>query len=257
MPLPDRSIVSDFVAGITTSGSLAEGFAHLADAVGALGFGATTYTAIPLTLGGAERLAPVFLASETFDGDFLRHYEEADLARHDFTIERVREGRLDVMDWHEEQARGLLTGEQERVVDIARIDYGMRSGLTIPTLSDTHVIAGVSVAGDEKAERFARLKDERLRTLQTLVRLFHQWVFSAPERRGHFYSDILDRLSADELKVIRLVIGGHRLKSSEDLCGVSPTRAGNLLSSLYRKLGVSNASELAYLVGRHQIERLL
>ena len=56
----------------------------------------------------------------------------------------------------------------------------------------------MSVACDERAERFARLKDERLETLQTLVRLFHQWVFSAPERRGHFYSDFLDQLSADD-----------------------------------------------------------
>ena len=120
MPLPDRSITSDFVAGITTSGSPAEGFGHLADAVDALGFGATTYTAIPLTLGAARRLAPVFLVSEAFNGGFLRHYEEADLARHDFTIERAREGRLDVMDWREEHARGRLTDEQSEVVDVAR-----------------------------------------------------------------------------------------------------------------------------------------
>lgn len=257
MPRPDRSIMSDFVSGIMAAESVSDGFRHFSGAVETLGFGAATYTAIPLTLGAAERLAPVFLASSEFSRGFLAHYEEAGFVDRDFTIERARRGRTDVMDWREESVRGRLTDAQTEVVDIARFEHGMRGTMTIPTLSDAHVIAGVSVAGDEEGDRFERLKRERLETLGTLSGLFHQWVFAAPARRVHFYSDFLERLSADEVKVIKLVIGGHRLKLSQDLCGISPTRAGNLLSSLYRKLGISNASELAYLVGLHQIDRLL
>ena len=81
-------------------------------------------------------------------------------------------------------------------------------------------------------------------------------MFSAPDRRHRFCSTFVERLSRDELQLIEPVIGGHRLKSSPDPCGLSPVRAGNVLSSPYRKLGVGNVHELAYLVGVHQIARL-
>lgn len=251
------SILADFVSGLAAAESVSEGFRSLSQAVESLGFGAIAYTAIPVTLGAAGSPTPVFLASSGFSGAFLRHYDEAGLARHDFTIERVRAGCLEVMDWAEERAGSRLTAEQSALVDTARFDYGIRNAVTIPTLSDGHVLAGASITCDEGMLAFRTLKRERLETLRIVVKLFHDRVFSASEFRRPFYSPFLGQLSCDECKVIRLIVAGHRLKSSLDLCDISPSRAGNILSSLYRKLGISNASELAYLVGLHQIDRLL
>lgn len=251
------SLLTDFLSDITVAESAPEGFAALARAIEAMGFGAVAYTAIPLTLTAVETPEPTFLASPDFSRGFLEHYGEANLARHDFTIERIRAGQMAVMDWREEGRQGRLNADQQAVVDLASADYGIRSALSLPTRSDEHVIAGASVVSDDTAARFRLLKRERLETLRAVTALFHDWTFSVPERRRRFYEPLLGQLSAGERRVIRLVTGGQRLKCSRELCGISPTRAGNILSALYKRLGISNAHELAYLVGVHQIARWL
>lgn len=252
------SILTDFLSELTSAESVPQAFGALARAIESMGFDAIVYTAIPLTLKVSDRSAePVFLASRGFSPGFLKHYEEAGLARHDFTIERVRAGHLDVLDWGEEHRGPHLSAEQRRVIEVARFDHAIRNALSIPTRSDEHVIAGASVISGEGADGFAALKAERVEILRTVVELFDNWVFARAERHHHFYSSLIDQFSDDEARVIKLVIGGHRLKESQELCGISPTRAGNILSSLYRKLGISNAQELAYLVGVHRLSRLL
>lgn len=250
-------LVADFVSGVAAAESVADAFSSLSDAAEALGFDSIVYTVIPLSLIAAERVTPVFLASNGFSAGFLKHYLEADLSRHDYTIERAGAGRLEVTDWHEERAGRRLTPEQGGVVDTARFDYGIRSALSIPTLGGRHVVAGACVTSGEGDVAFELLKSERLTTLRSLVEIFHCRVFASAEFRQPFYSTFLDRFTADEAMIVKLIVAGHRLKSSRDLCGISPTRAANIRSSLYRKLGVGNASELAYLVGVHDIARLL
>ena len=253
----DATIVVDVVAGLAAAGTVDEGFERLARGVEALGFGSTVYAAIPLTLNPGPYLEPVFLVSSGFSAGYLGHYVEAGLDRHDFTIERIRAGRLEPMDWQRERRGRRLTELQAGHVDLARVDYGLRQGLSVPTRGDAHVIAGASVTCDETDVRFERLQRERLGTLRALVRLFDDWVFAGPGLRHRFYSSLVARFSADEAAVIRLVIGGHRLKSAPERCGLSASRAGNVLSALYRRLGIANASELAYLAGVHDLGRLL
>ena len=261
MMLPDTgpppSPLADFVSGLSAADTLETAFDVLSGSVVRLGFDAVAYTAIPTTLVPAGRLVPVFLASADFDRRFLAHYVEAGLERHDFTIERIRAGRLDTLDWSEERTHGRLSPGQVELVDLARVDYGLRNAISVPTLNDGHVIAGASVVTNERDAPFARLKRERLGTLSALVNLFHHCVFATPAFRGHFYSALLERFTAQERRVTRMIVGGHRLKSSPELCGLSPTRAGNVLSGLYAKFGVGNAGEFAHLVGLHGLVRLL
>lgn len=254
---PDASIVFECFSGVSSAGSVREGFHHLCHAVEALGFNGISYTVVPLSLAAAGEVDPVFLVSPDFGDRFLRHYEQAGLARHDFAIERARAGHVRTLDWQHELGKGKLTAEQRALIELARADYGIRNALTLPTRSDRHLIAGASVTCEERDERFETLKRERADTLRHLVRFFHDWVFAAPEFRRCFYEGFLGRLSDDEVKVVKMAINGQLLKNSRELCGLSPSRAGNLLSGLYRRLDVKNASELSYLVGLHQIGPLL
>ena len=253
----DASIVFECFSGISSAESPVEGFGHLSRAVEALGFGAISYTVVPLSLAAAGKVDPVFLVSPSFSADFLDHYGQAGLARHDFTIERASAGSVRTLDWQQELRRGELTAEQRGVIDLARADYGIRNAMTLPTRSDRHVIAGASVVCEEWDKPFETLRRERAGTLGHLVRFFHDWAFATPDFRRHFYANFLGQLSDDEVKVIRLAINGQLLKNSRELYGLSPSRAGNLLSGLYRRLDVKNASELSYLVGLHQIGQLL
>ena len=245
--------IAEFVVEMDTAGDINVGFDVLAKYVERLGFDAISYSAIPRSLGIAERFSPVFLASSGFSGAFLRHYDEAALWEDDFTIERITSGSMTILDWKRELKTGTLNNGQENLIKLASEDYGIKNAITIPTQSDQHVIAGGSITSGESGILFTKLSKQQLNQVGFLVRHFHSFVFSKVPNRVPFYKPVIDDLSPAEKRVLSMVIDGRPLKQCMEHTGVSPTRAGNILSGLYRRLKVSNVSELAYLIGYHQV----
>lgn len=251
------AIVIDFITSLDRSATDTDCFDALAKSVESLGFDGISYAAMPRDLLALTSHSPVFMVSKGFSREFLIHYQAADFASHDFTIERIERGDLAPMNWADELARGQLSRMQKEVIQVAKVEYGINNAVSVPVLSNQHFLAGASVTSGESSTGFSTLWEERNSTLKLIVRLFHNKIFSSVEFRKHYYLPVLQSLSSKEKKMLKLVANGHRLKQSEDLYGISPTRAGNILSDLYKKLGVSNASELSYLLGVHQIMDML
>ncbi len=246
------SEVVQFLHGLEGAECLEDCFAALVEAVEALGYDAIAYTAIP-QMSFAVQATPIFLTSPGFSKGFLKHYVEANWVENDFTVESIVKGNLQVMNWADELQKGDLKRSQKDVIVTAREDYGLRNAISIPTQSDEKIIAGASVVSEQKDASFCLLNAEKSNLLKILIQVFHDHVFMRRELRSQFYRSVWDQFTDIEIRLMRLVVSGHTLKMSRELCGVSPTRAGNILSSLYKRMDVRNAGEFAYLVGSHEL----
>lgn len=243
-----------FVSSLDACTSLDEGFQALSKSISAMGFDGIAYTAIPQSLGTMQ---PVFLASVDFSIGFLNHYAEAELHVHDFSISRALQGETLPLDWQEESRTGLLTPAQLDVIRLASSDYHIQNAFTIPTLCDAHIIAGSTITSEASRAQFELLKAMHFQTLQSMVTLFHHFVFNHPRNRHMFYDPFLSNLTRDELLVIELIIDGRPLKQAQSRFGISQTRAGNILSDLYKRLNIRKGHQLCYLFGRHMVLEML
>lgn len=252
-----KLLLADFVLGLESAGDVQACFDLLAKTGEALGFSGLAYTSIATGVSPLEARGPLFFRSEGFSEAFLSHYQEADFASQDFTIKRIMDDDLQTVDWWQEAAAGRLAADEQEVIDVARYDYGMAHGLSVPLLKNDHHMAGCSVVSEDNSEAFGRLLDERLSLLKTILRLFHDRMYANPEFQKQLYLPLLQQLNSTERTVLRFLASGLPLKSIEAAAGISPSYAGNVRTVLFRKLGVKNVSELAYIVGLHRILDLL
>lgn len=212
---------------------------------------------MPRILGIPERIPPIFLCSRDFSADFLKHYQQANLAQYDFSIRRISDGCSTILDWDSEARTGILTPKEVEVIELARYDYGITNAITLPVEQSDDILAGFSLTSCLSRRLFSDLLVANHKILNLLCRHFHQFIFRRPENRSLFYSPVMLKLSYNERCMIDLVTKGRRLKQSQDCYGISPHTAGVILHRLYKKFSVNDRGELGYLIGRHQLVEML
>ncbi|NRB38063.1 MAG: autoinducer binding domain-containing protein [Pseudomonadales bacterium] len=252
-----NNIIVDFIYGLEQSLTIHGCFDVFSRAVSELGFDSVAYSSIPIKLIQATSLQPQFLSSASFSSGFLKHYAESGLEKDDFTIKRISQGDTRVMNWRMEEKQGQLLPAEVQLIRLAREDYGVNNALSIPTLSDEHHISGVSIISESCDQTFQLLLNEKSHTLQMICQVFHDRVYSRVEYKKFFYLNFIESLSKDEKAVLKFVASGMPLKLSRDICGISPSYAGNIRSSLFDKLQVKNSAELIYLISLHRIIEML
>ena len=245
--------VVEFLVALNNSDKLEDAFNHLAILVTKLRFDAVAYSAIPRSLGQPGMFQPVFLSSKDFSKGFLTHYAEAGFWESDFTIDRIGRGIMSPMHWGKELSGSVMDSGQQDVIRLAQSDYHIRNAITIPTRSDQHVIAGATVISSEPRSQFDSLLANHLSILQYSIFHFHQFVFYRTSTSTVFYQPLLNSFTPAERALISFIASGRPLKQSKEITGISQSRAANILSSLYDRMGVSNAAELCFLVGYHRI----
>lgn len=99
--------------------------------------------------------------------------------------------------------------------------------------------------------------DERLLMLQAIIQLFHHRVCSNDEYRKAFYLPLLSKLTEREKRVLKYTVTGQAYKTIDGVDGMSASSAANVRTMLFKRFGVKNASELAYLVGLHNLIEML
>lgn len=248
-------LIVDYVSELCAAEGMDQCFEALERAVIRLGFDGIVYSSYLLRLNGEGGASPVILRSEGFDVAFLTHYAEAGFADQDFTIKRILQGDLSPMDWWHEDERGTLEQEEKAVIEVARHDYGLCNGISIPTLSDREEIAGASLVSRDRGPEFGKLLDERLEVLRNLVRLFHDRLHADPVCRKTMMLARLSDLSEKERKTLEFLTTGRPLKSIDGK-DVTPAYANKLLNDLSRRLGASNRQQLRYVLGLYRIHEL-
>ncbi len=250
-------LLTDFITQFNNTVSLADSFKVLEHTVELLGFAGLVYSSIPIGLSAMSNADVVFLKSTHFSAAFLEHYAEASFAANDFTIKRIQSGNLSTANWWSEEQKGLLLTEEKQVIEVARTDYQINNGISIPMLSTPHHIAGASVISDEQNPYFAKLLIERLPLLQTCITLFHHRVQGSTDYKKTFYLPVLNNLNAREKQILKFTLSGKAYKTLDSRYGISASAAANIRTELFKKFEVSNVNELAYLAGLHDLIAML
>lgn len=249
--------VGNYLSTMSSAETLEQGFSALENFVCSLGFDAITYSAMPTSLGEPGLFQPVFLSSSDFSSGFLTHYDEAALWQDDFTIERIQQGNLAPVDWNKSLRSNQLSKVQKDVINIAKHDYGIVNAVSIPTQSDSHVIAGASITSCNAGAGYDHLIKENLQTAQGAVHRFHQFVFHKPDTTQRFYKPLIDSFTEAEKRVLIFSAMGRPLKQSRDFIDLSPTRTSNILRDIRQRLNVANSNELFLKVGHHKLLEMM
>lgn len=249
-----NNFLIDFISRFESASNLSDCFTVLGESVEALGFTGLVYSLIPIGLNKLTNDNPVFLVSSNFSSSFLDHYLNENFAADDFTIKRILKGDLSTIDWWSEEQKGMLSTAEKRVIQVAKFDYNIRNGISIPTLSTPQCIAGASVISD--APRNA-LDDARLQLLKAIIKLFHHRVHGKLEYRNTFYTPLLNQLSDREKRVLQFTLRGQAYKAIDANYKISASAASNVRSDLFKMFEVKNVSELAYIAGLHNLLEML
>ena len=244
------SILLDFIKAADSTNDIDTLFKALEKAALDLGYDTISYTYIPSCLVETiPQFSPIFKISQSFDTRFIEHYATENFAAHDFTIKRINEGSLEPMVWWDEANKGILSRKEKRVIDVARTDYGMRHGISIPTYSNRSDMAGVSLTSSESDHHFLLLRTESLAAIRNISRIFSDRVLAIPHVNNVFLAPLLASLSATEKLILQGLCKGASLKIVACELNISHKYAGNVVESLRRKLGNISRDRLLYIAG--------
>ncbi len=131
-------------------------FDILAGEVERLGWDGVLYTFFPKPMYMNSEIQPVFHYSKAFE-PFVLHYLKNDYGNRDFILRLALEGREGPVDWWEEISKGSVSEKEKMVTTDAKINFGIHHGLSIPSLSGSFAVAGISVMSmDEDFDHFKK-----------------------------------------------------------------------------------------------------
>lgn len=253
----NQAVLLGFVERLFSAHDLDTMFDALEQAVNKLGFEHVSFTYIPDFLNRQLcELVPVFKLSRQYPVEFIDHYAASHFGQHDFTIKRITRGEMEAVRWWELARQ--LSPQEKQVIEVAREDYGLRHGITIPVFSEAGAIAGVSVTCSENDPLFDQLCHERIDTLILIARMFSDRALQLPRHRAEFYRPFLDRLSSTEKAVLSRLAQGCNLKAvSRDLQLDYKYLANTIIASLRKKFGNVTRDQLLYEAGRIEFDKLI
>lgn len=251
------NIIARYALDLVEAESFDQCFAVLTRTIQELGFDGVLYTCILLHFSKDSLAQPVFKTSEAYSREFLIHYDQANFIEKDFVIREIVSGREESIDWWGDARVGNLNDSELEVIEVARGDYNIRNGFTVPALSNKHEVAGASIISGDNDEIYSRLLKKELRDIECLIKLFHARVHSDNGCRGVFVQTLLEQLNEREKDLLRFLSTGLPMKVIESKYDITPGYAKNLIKQVSKKLGVKNASQLRYLLGLYRIVDLL
>lgn len=244
----NHALLGQFIEELYATETLAQRFAVYQKYILALGFNGATYTFVPTILKDLKlSFLPVFIHTDFYPIDFLEHYQQQQLNKHDFTIRKALANDLPrCMDWRAYEKAGLVSVQEAAVIILAREDYGINNAVTIPIGRETG-IGSVSLITHEPDGLFQTLLKDHLETLLHCTRLFHEANTVNHELPLVFMKPLLDSLKPKEILVLHHLASGQPLKTISN--GISYRYAANVLDDLRARMGGITKDKLMYLVG--------
>ncbi len=200
---------------------------------------------------------PFFQASDTYPLSFLEHYAEENFFESDYTVNRIAKGDRVLIDWWEKEREGVLTKSQRNVFEVAREDYNIRNGLSIPTLCAPHEISGASVICCDSDRVHSQLVKDNAQCVEVLIKLFHNRVHADMDCKKVFIVPLFDGFNKKERQLLKFIATGLPMKALDSYYDISSGYAKNLLPKICEKLGVKNVHALRYFLGIYRAVELL
>ncbi|MGB1237351.1 MAG: autoinducer binding domain-containing protein [Pseudomonadales bacterium] len=222
--------------------SVEQKFDACVQAITALGFDGLAYSYIPrFQLETKSESSPVFLASDSYPKHFLTQYSEQDLAASDFTIREINNGNLAPIDWWHYADAAQLKRSELRVIEIARYDYGIINGYSIPTMSDERGVAGASLISFDRTPSGVTELAQRMQQAVMYVSQFHQQVILASDFDLRFKMPLLAQFTPTE----RLIIDQLRCgTTSKKLTSATQASSQKAIARLLQKISPNDQSRI-------------
>ncbi len=251
-------VLLDFVEAMDKAKSLDALFLALATASNQLGFDGILYTYIPNVISNSlDQQGPVFLKTDSYDDGYIQHYTEASFAESDFTIKRIAAGCMAPINWWQEAENKTLSRNEQNIIEVARHDYHLRYGATIPIMIKPDGISGISVICYDHSAAFAQLFQENLDALRLIGKLFNDRALMSEKFQGCFYLPFLNRLSATQRLVLAGLANGKHLKKIASDTNISYKYASNVVDQLREKFGQVSRERLMYMAGLMHFDSLI
>ena len=254
-----NQIVLDYYDQLFSADGIDEMFLALEKATASLGFDNLSYTFVPGGISQSpNKLQPIFKISKRYNVGFIRHYVDAEFGQEDFTIKRILSGELSPMVWWQEAKNKSISRAEKAVIEVARGEYGIHHGISIPTYTDGYNIAGVSVTREYRDHQFDELCLERGEHLQRISQMFSDRVLCRHDIRAVFMAPFLQKLTATEKKVLSKLAKGCNLKAvCHELQLDYKYVANSVIKSLRKKFGNVTRDALMYEAGMLNFSQLL
>lgn len=224
-------------------------FAKLTKDIEDLGFHGVLYSFYPRPMYLSSTVQPVLHYSGAL-APFVAHYIENNYGNRDFVLRLALEERIKPVDWWEEIRLGGISPEERAVTEDAKQNFGIYHGLSIPVLSGSFAIAGISVISkDTSLSHFQTLKQQHKKQLFALAENYHAKMMNSKEELRFFLRPLLENLNDTQIKVLRYVMTGKPMKSILHTYGITHKYAEKVLLNIRKEFGNISTNELMYFLG--------
>ena len=234
-----------------------QAFDELVSSVSKLGYDGVLYSFFPRPMYLNSKIQPVLHYSESYSS-FVAHYLQNDYGNRDFILRLALEGRSKPIDWWEEINSGDVSAEEAEVTMDAKQEFGIKHGLSIPVLSGSFAIAGISLISMKGNDaEFQALKKKSLPELTTLASNYHSRIIMSEEDMRFFIEPLLKRLNDTKKKVLKHLLSNQPMKTISETEGISHKYAEKVILKMRKEFGDISTNELLYILGMVHIHQYL
>jgi len=243
----NKELVANFAIDFYAAETFDEAFDTYFQLILESGFDGVLYSYIPhISTASQYSISPIFKSSDTYSQDFLAYYAENRLDKIDSIIKLIKNGETGIIDWWEEAEKRKFSDSDKEILYIAREEFGIINGITIPTMSEQRGIAGASVITSKTGSVYTELKAKGIETIALCTRMFHDFTLSRPLSSNSFVLPFFPVLTDKEIQVLRFQLTGKPMKQVEDSTGITTKYAEKLLKNVRIKFGSITKNELIH-----------
>lgn len=243
-----------FVSSIDNASNFDECFEILTQKAEELGFDGVLYTYTPTFFTDeAVDFQPIMRVSENYGLDYLQYYQQNNFVEYDHMVLAARNGEDRIVDWFHEAVTIPLTGKSLEVLETAR-KFGIRNGLTFPTLLSDQAFAGASFICRKDDEFFQKVCLPKAQLIRVLGEIFHYKVIAEKHYQEVFIVPFLKKLSSTKLQVLKYLAKGENIKSIACRLNNTEKYTQNLVGEIRKDFGNVPRDRLFYLAGVLDIE---
>lgn len=242
-----ESLFSEFCLNLGLSKTFSEAFEQFEGFITRIGFDSALYSYMPsiVHFNTKESLfgssASLFWVSNDYPKAFLDVYNDRGYLNTDPIAQLIREGCRDILDWSEVQTHQQVSKQGQEVFDVAKHEYGLHFGVTIPTFSGKVGISAVSVMShNPDSEHFEQLKQARLHHIVSASRLLNAMVTAQRFDQTIFTYPVLPKFNETQRKVIRGLLNGLSVPAIAKQIHKSSGYIENTVRDMRIKLGGLN-----------------
>ncbi len=123
------------------------------------------------------------------------------------------------------------------MITVAKEEYAISNGISIPLMNEARGIAGASIISDEKPQYYKKLVAESRNELEIYAHIFHTHVMSSPEKHALFLQPFLATLTDTEKKLLPFIVLGKPMKTLNIKNGMSHRYGEKCIKTIRKKFG--------------------